>query len=74
MLRFIEVVITQGHLADRMKGQPKPTGSKANAVPISHTFWKTLVRGLMDKISQLQFYSDDFNHKEDLFSNQMLNI
>jgi len=28
----------------------------------------------MDKISEVQFYSDDFNHKEDLFSNQMLTI
>lgn len=71
---FSEVVIYTGPLANRMKDQPKPTGSKANAVPISHAFWKTLQRGLMDKISEVQFYSDDFNHKEDLFSNQMLTI
>lgn len=71
---FSEVVIYTGPLANRMQDQPKPTGSKASAVPISPAFWKTLQRGLMDKISEVQFYSDDFNHKEDLFSNQMLTI
>ena len=40
MLMFSEVVIYTGPLANRMKDQPKPTGSKANAVPISHAFWK----------------------------------
>lgn len=32
------------------------------------------MRGLMDTVSHIELYFDDFNHKGDLFSDQMLNI
>lgn len=76
MLRFSEAVIYIGPLSWQNEGSTQACllQSQCTVVPTSHAFRETLVRGLMDKTSQVEFCFDDFNHKEELFSDQLLNI